>query len=178
MEYSSALVHLDLQALFFLYRYRHVARRQTRQGRQALPRLHARRSRGRAALAQAAPTSALRRPAGLTVRGDGGGAQIVGVADTGIDWDNCFFWESAYSQVDRQIRAVRGGSPPPPSLLSPPPYPAPPRTSLHAHHHRRKRYPSPDTTPGLRAPPPSHSRKSTQTNALGPFRLLQAPPPP
>jgi hypothetical protein len=37
----------------------------------------------------------------------GRGEQIVGVADTGIDWDNCFFWESAYSQVRLRWQAAR-----------------------------------------------------------------------
>ena len=30
-------------------------------------------------------------------RGINGSGQILGIADTGIDWDNCFFWESAKS---------------------------------------------------------------------------------
>lgn len=35
----------------------------------------------------------------LEIRQNGidGTGQIIGIADTGIDWDNCFFWESANS---------------------------------------------------------------------------------
>ncbi len=64
-----------------------------------------------------------RRYFGLTLTGRGRGAQIVGVADTGIDWDNCFFWESAYSHVRGLMRAERRGT----AIQTPtPPSPTPP----------------------------------------------------
>jgi hypothetical protein len=33
-------------------------------------------------------------------RGISGEGQIIGIADTGIDWDNCMFWDSAKSSVN------------------------------------------------------------------------------
>jgi hypothetical protein len=46
------------------------------------------------------------------IRGLDGTGQIIGISDTGIDWDNCFFWESA-----RSPNFPERGQPPPFNLV-------------------------------------------------------------